>query len=160
MPEVAASLPTACALPLGREYGVYVSIQTGGTEGLVMSDDEDGNGTAVSHLYRFRSIKNLLDRDELENQEIFLAHPDAMNDPTEGIKDVFWQGDKIVWENLFKHYLVCLNTAWALLSVCGENHSFDWKNIPINYLGGQSLTGASVFANTQVSDLAEELYAI
>jgi hypothetical protein len=102
MPEVAASLPTACALPLGREYGVYVSIQTGGTEGLVMSDDEDGNGTAVSHLYRFRSIKNLLDRDELENQEIFLAHPDAMNDPTEGIKDVFWQGDKIVWENLFK----------------------------------------------------------
>jgi hypothetical protein len=102
MPEVAASLPTACALPLGREYGVYVSIQTGGTEGLVMSDDEDGNGTAVSHLYRFRSIKNLLDRDELENQEIFLAHPDAMNDPTEGIKDVFWQGDKIVWGNLFK----------------------------------------------------------
>ena len=33
----------------------------------------------VSHLYRFRSIKNLLDRHELENHEIFFAHPEALN---------------------------------------------------------------------------------
>jgi len=96
----------------------------------------------VSHLYRFRSIKNLLDRGELENHEIFLAHPDAMNDPTEGIKDVLWRGDRIVWENLFKHYLVCLNTAWVLLGVCNEGRPSDWKNIPINYLHGRSLTPA------------------
>jgi hypothetical protein len=63
-----------------------------------------------------------------------------MNDPTEGIRDIFWRGDRIVWENLFKHYLVCLNTAWALLAVCGEDHPFDWKNIPIDYLHGRSLT--------------------
>ena len=94
----------------------------------------------VSHLYRFRSIKSLLDRHELENHEIFFAHPEALNDPTEGIKDVFWQGDVIVWTNLFKHYIVCLNTAWVLLGVCKEDQPFDWKNIPIDYFHGQSLT--------------------
>jgi hypothetical protein len=52
-----------------------------------MSAGKDGGGAAVSYLYRFRSIKNLLDRGELENQEIYLAPPEAMNGPTEGIKD-------------------------------------------------------------------------
>jgi hypothetical protein len=56
--------------------------------------------------------------------------------------DVFWRGYRIVWENLFKHYLVCLNVAWALLGVCGEDHPFDWKNIPINYFHGRNLTPA------------------
>jgi Protein of unknown function (DUF2971) len=94
----------------------------------------------ISHLYRFRSIKNLLDRNELENHEIFFAHPKKLNDPTEGIKDIFWLGDEIVWSNLFKHCLVCLNTAWALLAMCGEEHPFNWNNIPINYLQGRHLT--------------------
>ena len=63
-----------------------------------------------------------------------------MNDPTEGVKDIFWRGDEIIWANLFKHYLVCLNTAWVLLAVCKEDEPFDWQNIPIDYLHGRSLT--------------------
>lgn len=104
----------------------------------------------VHHLYRFRSIKNLLDRHELENQEIFFAHPEALNDPAEGIKDVYWRGDVIVWTNLFKHYLVCLNTAWALLGVCKEDQPFDWKNIPIDYFHGQSLTPVQVSIHAEL----------
>lgn len=61
-------------------------------------------------LYRFRSLDRLLAKGELEKQEIFFAAPSTLNDPVEGYLDIFWQGDSVVWENLFKHYLLCLFT--------------------------------------------------
>jgi hypothetical protein len=35
--------------------------------------------------------------------------------------DIFWHGDQIVWVNLFRHFLLCLNTAWVLLADCRED---------------------------------------
>ena len=57
-------------------------------------------------VYRFRSIEALLDKyHELENQTIYFASPEELNDPMEGYRDVVWRGDKIVWTNLFKNYV-------------------------------------------------------
>jgi hypothetical protein len=61
------------------------------------------------YVYRFRSTYALLNGfHELENQEIYFASPEELNDPLEGFKDIFWRGDVIVWENLIRHYLLCL----------------------------------------------------
>jgi hypothetical protein len=52
----------------------------------------------ISHLYRFRPIDRLLEKNELRKQEIFFAKPENLNDPMEGFRDVFWKGDEIVWQ--------------------------------------------------------------
>jgi len=86
----------------------------------------------ITHLYRFRSLENLLEEhSELVNQEIYFATPSELNDPMEGFKDIFWKGDEIVWENLFRHYLMCLDEACILLFMRGEDMPFGWKEIPI-----------------------------
>jgi len=59
-------------------------------------------------MYRYRPIGSLLQYKELENSEIYFASPHELNDPIEGMMDVVWQGDKVVWRNLLKHYLLCL----------------------------------------------------
>ena len=65
------------------------------------------------HLYRFRSPKFLLGPkyQELERQEIYLPASDALNDPMEGYKDVYWRGDPVLWRNLLRHYMYCLTRA-------------------------------------------------
>jgi hypothetical protein len=95
------------------------------------SPDEHGAPPAPEFLYRFRSVKRLLQGHELENQEIYFASPPELNDPMEGFRDLFWQGDRIAWENLFKHYLRCLNQAFALYVLAGESEPIVWQHIPI-----------------------------
>ena len=79
-----------------------------------------------NYLYRFRSIKRV--HQELEKQTIFFASPEELNDPMEGYKDIFWAGDKIVWRNLLKHYLMCLSAACLDFPVYGEEVII--KNLP------------------------------
>ena len=59
-------------------------------------------------FYRFRSIDNLVGEkyNELENQSIYFASPNQLNDPMEGFKDLVFNGDSITYKNLFKHYLI------------------------------------------------------
>lgn len=84
------------------------------------------------YLYRFRSINNLLgEHQELENQEIYFAPLDQLNDPMEGFKDIFWQGDEIVWKNLLIHYLLCLEQILSLQIIAGDSKAIDPKDIPI-----------------------------
>ena len=54
-------------------------------------------------VYRFRSMKYLLgDKyQELKKQEIYFPRLEQLNDPMEGFRDIFWRGDKIVWEIFF-----------------------------------------------------------
>jgi hypothetical protein len=48
-------------------------------------------------LYRFRKTDKLLGEfQELENQEIYFASPEQLNDPLEGFKDLYWKGDDIL----------------------------------------------------------------
>ncbi len=67
----------------------------------------------MAFFYRFRPIRALLGTfQELERQEIYFSAPAELNDPMEGFKDLYWQGDQIVWNNLLKHYLLCLMMAY------------------------------------------------
>jgi len=74
----------------------------------------------ITHLYRFRPAEAVLDKyEELARQEIYFSPPEELNDPMEGYKDVFWSGDRIVWRNLLRHYLLCLLQTASLCLVTG-----------------------------------------
>lgn len=61
------------------------------------------------HIFRYRSINSLLyERAELENQSIYFAPAESLNDPMEGLRRVVWRGDRITWQNLLRHYVICL----------------------------------------------------
>ena len=86
----------------------------------------------MAEYYRFRSIDSLLgEHKELEKQTIYFASPEELNDPMEGLRDIVWDGDKIVWTNLFKHYVFCLNRSYFLLNVTRDPRKFDVADIPI-----------------------------
>ncbi|MCK9744388.1 DUF2971 domain-containing protein [Pseudomonas syringae] len=82
------------------------------------------------YLYRFRSVSNLLKRRELEDSYIHFAAPEKLNDPLEGHREAFWSGDHIVWENLFRHYLLCLLKRGFQYLI--DEEGFSEKNFPIH----------------------------
>ncbi|WP_083340943.1 DUF2971 domain-containing protein [Chromobacterium amazonense] len=87
---------------------------------------------STRHIYRFRSIENLLgENEELNKQEIYFAAPNQLNDPMEGMKDIFWQGDAIAWKNFFRHYVACLSNAYMEYAISGEEHFKKWRCISI-----------------------------
>ena len=74
----------------------------------------------MAEFFRFRSVDALLgDYKELERQTIYFANPEELNDPMEGIRDIVWSGDRIVWTNLFRHYISWLNNAILGLKMAG-----------------------------------------
>ena len=83
-----------------------------------LSKDELTN--PPSHLYRFRKIFHILKYKELENEEIYFSGPEELNDPAENLTNLFWQGDKIVWKGLFKHYIIIIEQ-WELFKMITRN---------------------------------------
>lgn len=74
-------------------------------------------------LYRFRRVENLIGKyAELEKQSIYFAAPSELNDPMEGHSDIYWRGDKIVWKNLFRNYVLCLEYVFELLCRYNEEN--------------------------------------
>lgn len=83
-------------------------------------------------FYRFRKTQNIFDFKELESQKIYFASNEELNDPMEGFKNLVFKGDKIVWRNLFRHYLLCLEFMYQTYLICGEEYSkYDTDFIPI-----------------------------
>ena len=83
-------------------------------------------------VYRFRKMDNLLgEHQELKKQEIYFANPEDLNDPMEGLRDIVWRGDKIVWENLFRHYVFCLYATCFQLRLAGPSMQLNANNIQI-----------------------------
>ena len=86
----------------------------------------------MAEFYRFRSIDSLLGKHrELEEQTIYFASPEELNDPMEGLRDIVWNGDKIAWTNFFKHYVFCLNRSFLLLNITLKSRKLDVADIPI-----------------------------
>ena len=86
----------------------------------------------MAEFYRFRSIDALLGKHrELEEQTIYFASPEELNDPMEGLRNTVWDADKIVWTNLFKHYIFCLNRCYFLLNVTQHPRKLETADIPI-----------------------------
>lgn len=83
-------------------------------------------------MYRFRTISNLIgDFQELEKQQIYFAHLEQLNDPMEGIRRYFWKGDEIVWKNLLKHYLLCLEHMILIARLTEDNEQLKKDDIPV-----------------------------
>ena len=68
---------------------------------------------------------------ELENQTIFFASPEELDDPMEGFRDTVWDGDHIVWANLFKHYVHCLHWTYLNALIFGDEDSLEPDHIPM-----------------------------
>ena len=86
-------------------------------------------------IYRLRSSYALLDGfNELENQEIFFASPEELNDPMEGFLSIYWQGDRIVWRNIFKYYLYNLSKLILQMPLIGHDYEFDINSINLNFI--------------------------
>ena len=93
------------------------------------------------NIYRLRSVKHLLgEHQELQKQEIYFAKPDELNDPMEGFRDIVWKGDEIVWTNLFRHYISCLNLTFVLASLNADDVAIDPDEIPIEGLADDQVT--------------------
>lgn len=89
-------------------------------------------------LYRFRSIKSLFeDHQELENQSVYFASPEELNDPMEGFRMFYWKGDEIVWRNFFRRFIDCLYRTYVLVTLVGENETVEPGDIPVMTSIGQ-----------------------
>ena len=86
----------------------------------------------MAEFFRFRSIDALLGKfQELETRTIYFASPDELNDPMEGLRNIVWDGDKIVWTHFFKHYIFCLNRCYLPLNITPRPRKLDVDSIPI-----------------------------
>lgn len=86
----------------------------------------------MSEFYRFRSIASLLNKHkELKKQTVYFAGPEELNDPMEAYRNVFWNGDKIVWTNLFRHYASYLNQYLLKYRILGKSVKLKLDSSPI-----------------------------
>jgi hypothetical protein len=81
-------------------------------------------------VYRYRSVDRLLgESNELDEQYFFLSSPSDLNDPMEGHQNVVWKGDRILWENLLRHYLLAL--LWIVTGLLiMDDKSFTEPDVP------------------------------
>ena len=86
----------------------------------------------MAEFFRFRSIDSLLGKfQELEQQTIYFASPEELDDPMEGLRNIVWNGDQIVWNHFFKHYTFCLNRCYLPLNITPRPGKLDADSIPI-----------------------------
>ena len=115
----------------------------------------------MTELYRFRSIKYLLGKyNELENQSIYFASPEKLNDPLEGLRNIFWQGDQIVWRNFFKQYIYCLLRTTIHKKICGDLITRDKLElfIPVEERRDKFTKETSQSPSTNFNDLLSDIY--
>jgi len=81
-------------------------------------------------LYKLRTLDSLNKYKELENTELYFAHFEELNDPMEGFVDFVWKGDRILWTNLFNHYIIQLEEAvFSVLIAPKDDKSNDKRAI-------------------------------
>ncbi|MGK2740744.1 hypothetical protein ACSHT0_07595 [Tepidicaulis sp. LMO-SS28] len=103
-------------------------------------------------LYRFRTLERLVNKGELEKQEIFFASPETLNDPMEGFRDFFWLGDAVIWGNLFRHYILCLDHVFVHSLVAGESYSISRNDIPVFNIDDDHKTQQLVDRKSKLAD--------
>lgn len=88
----------------------------------------------MSEVYRYRTIKQVLNRKELLDNYLYFSELENLNDPMEGFLNVFWEGDNILWYNLLKHYILCLADLYLQASFSKGNYKItsDFLDIDIN----------------------------
>lgn len=83
-------------------------------------------------IFRYRSIDALLgERKELERQTIYFAPPEFLNDPMEGVRQLYWRGDRITWRNLLRHYIICLQNRFMEALLTKDTERLDPSTISV-----------------------------
>ena len=85
-------------------------------------------------LYRFRSSQRLIADRELSDQYIYCSKPADLNDPMEGLRDIVWRGDTIIWNNFFKHYLRSLQAFCIMFDLVGHVKRLSPHDIQVRYM--------------------------
>ncbi|MGE8166656.1 DUF2971 domain-containing protein [Pseudomonas putida] len=126
----------------------------------------------MNTYYRFRSSERLLGRaatkdkearpGELDELTIYFASPLELNDPLEGHRETFFEGDIIVWKNLLKHYSLILFSSAIKVYIQGEDGEIQYINLrPESYApetANIALKVASqVLADTVLMEYAEAI---
>lgn len=87
-------------------------------------------------MYRLRKIGHVLDQfQELEKQEIYFASLEELNDPMEGYRDIFWRGDKIVWQNLLINYIKSVEHFFGLALLLEDTKEMNRDDVVVNFGG-------------------------
>ena len=87
----------------------------------------------MKEVYRFRTIEQLLGKHaELLTQTIYFASPEELDDPVEGRCELVWDGDLIVWRNLFKNYTFCLYWAYTDIVHLSNDTAFKATHIRVS----------------------------
>lgn len=86
-------------------------------------------------LYRFRKLKHIFDYKELEKQTIYFAPVEQVNDPMEGHKIMIFDGDLVVWKNLFRHYIMCIFEI-SIINDIDRKNTFNITDINYMSIGG------------------------
>ena len=86
----------------------------------------------ASRIFRFRSVKHLMDYGELEEQYVFFAPLSELNDPMEGLMDIVWSGDEVVWCNLFRHYIRSFQMFYSLFVEAASYLPLDHRHVRVS----------------------------
>ncbi len=80
----------------------------------------------IFYRYRRLNITDLKDIiEEIKNREIYLATLEENNDPMDGLQDVYWDGDEVIWRNFIRHYSRCLLNSLIYINVAGDTKVFN-----------------------------------
>lgn len=110
----------------------------------------------MKEIYRFRTADALLGRFmELQNQEIYFASPEELNDPMEGYREMYWKGDSIVWENFLLNYLKSFEHIFRLYTVLDESKRIDENDIIDIF---KLANGFTSFNNQIIQQITKKLF--
>ncbi len=62
---------------------------------------------------------------------MFLASINENNDPMDGMLDVFWEGDRVLWKNFIKHYCLCLMDSLLKINIFENIVPFQQEHIGV-----------------------------
>ena len=114
--------------------------------------------SSMDEIYRFRSCCRLLGVEgELASRMIYFAESSQLNDPMEDVRRLVWHGDRIVWMNLFRHYLCCLNYVYLMIRLGTYGRPATSTDIPINKRWDQLPTDYGALLDQVWNDIRGEL---
>ena len=71
-------------------------------------------------VFRFRKASSLIKHDELKKLEIYFCPFDEEDDAAEGLLNLYWKADEILWDNFIGHYFMVFYLYYSLMLFSDE----------------------------------------
>lgn len=72
-------------------------------------------------IFHFRNAGSVLKFDELKNLEIYFCPYDSEDDAAEGLMNVYWKADEILWNNFLAQYFVVFYVHYIMMLFAEED---------------------------------------